>query len=233
MECKWCKGEIKKNVYGCCSYHCYEQWLKFTKEPNTECAICGRKLYIKPSALAKIKFGPTCSQSCRCALASRIMSGSGNHQYGLTGDLNASFKKSETITNYGYILTYVKDHPFPHDKSNQTTRVYQHRLVIEENADNFPSEFFIIIDGKKYLKQEYSVHHINGNKTDNRIENLQVCTKSEHTTLHNLQKEILRDEKTGRIVGIVKREEMGGNLERGNPQPVVKLTDDEGPTTNS
>lgn len=161
------------------------------------------------------------------------MSGSGNHQYGLIGDLNASFKGQEIKTNHGYILSYVKDHPFPHDKSYKTIRVYQHRLVIEENADNFPDNFFVIIDGKKYLKQEYSVHHINGNKTDNRIENLQICTKAEHTTLHNSQKEILRDEKTGRIIGIVKREEMGGSLEKGNPQPVVKLTDDEGPTTNS
>ena len=34
------------------------------------------------------------------------------------------------------------------------------------------------------------VHHINGNKQDNRIENLQLMTKSEHVSLH------LRERKT-------------------------------------
>jgi hypothetical protein len=29
------------------------------------------------------------------------------------------------------------------------------------------------------------VHHINGNRKDNRIENLQLCTTSEHATIHS------------------------------------------------
>lgn len=51
-------------------------------------------------------------------------------------------------------------------------RIKQHRWIIENNI------------GRKLLKHE-DVHHINGIKTDNRLENLQVLTHSEHTTLTN------------------------------------------------
>lgn len=60
-----------------------------------------------------------------------------HHQYGLVGDKNASFKNSELVTNYGYLLEYCPGHPYPHDRSNQTTRVLQHRLVVERNSDRF------------------------------------------------------------------------------------------------
>ena len=42
--------------------------------------------------------------------------------------------------------------------------------------------------GRK-LRTGEVVHHINGNKLDNRPENLQVMTNSEHVRLHGLQRE--------------------------------------------
>ena len=49
-------------------------------------------------------------------------------------------------------------------------------------------EEFEEINGWIVLKSKYDVHHINGIKTDNSIENLQVMTRSEHMKLHKTKK---------------------------------------------
>ena len=64
----------------------------------------------------------------------------------------------------GYICEYKNGY-------NKKGNIKQHRRIMEDYL------------GRK-LKPDEIVHHKNGIKTDNRIENLEVMTRSEHSRLH-------------------------------------------------
>lgn len=67
----------------------------------------------------------------------------------------------------GYIAIYFPDHP----KSNKDGYIMEHDLVME---------CFI----GRWLNKNEVVHHINNIKSDNKIENLKLMTKSEHMSMH-------------------------------------------------
>ena len=87
------------------------------------------------------------------------------------------------MSNYGYWLVQCMGHPFAWKRSEY---VFEHRLVAEKYLLN--EENSVVIDGKRYLSPDYDVHHKNGVRTDNRVENLVVMKKSEHNKLHGIEK---------------------------------------------
>lgn len=97
----------------------------------------------------------------------------------LFGENSNNWKGGKTFHGNGYI--YLRNHNHPN--RTKSGYVFEHRLVMEKKIG-------------RYLTKEEVVHHINGIKDDNRIENL-VLIKSnkEHKTLHNLENNPMKGKK--------------------------------------
>jgi len=60
--------------------------------------------------------------------------------------------------------------------SEEKREVLEHRYIMEKHI------------GRKLLRTEI-IHHINENPLDNRIENLKIVSRGEHTVIHNTNKD--------------------------------------------
>ena len=76
---------------------------------------------------------------------------------------NGGHWKGGKIKNKGYILIHSPEHPAC--QGNKRKYVAEHRLVMENHLG-------------RYLQSSESVHHKNGVKDDNRLENLELWGKS-------------------------------------------------------
>ena len=69
---------------------------------------------------------------------------------------------------HGYVLSYAPDHIH----ANHQGYVFEHRLAMEKHLG-------------RLLTSDEVVHHINGIKHDNRLKNLRIMSKSEHSSEHS------------------------------------------------
>lgn len=82
------------------------------------------------------------------------------------GPKNPTWKGKINRSN-GYIAVRLPNHPY----ASKDGYIMEHRLVMEKVLG-------------RYLSPDEDVHHINENKKDNRPENLEVISRSEHSKLH-------------------------------------------------
>ena len=91
-----------------------------------------------------------------------------NRSLAKRGDRCNFWNGGVSITTKGYRVIRKPSHP----RADSKGYVLEHILIFEKEAGIT-------------VPQGCCVHHINGNKTDNRIENLCMMTHSAHTTMHN------------------------------------------------
>lgn len=175
---------------------------------NCTCPICGKKFHKKPYALKNSK-NHYCSRTCHNEAKKEYCKGKANHQYGLKGRLNASWKSDRKVSKYGYIQIRCLGHPF----KDGDDFVFEHRLVAEKYLLNDGNS--VTIDGKRYLSPMFVVHHINHNRQDNRTENLVVMTKSEHSKMHSHENPMPKDGQTGKFIGRTKNMYVRVQLDEG------------------
>lgn len=128
---------------------------KFSR-PKRNCVVCN-KLFQPERDKRKC-----CTKKCAYEYLSQTQANNmkkGKKRIYYFGE-KSSHWKGGCVNAYGYIVMAIK-------KKNY----FGHRLAMENYL------------GRKLTKNEI-VHHINENKSDNRIENLQVMTRSEHMSLH-------------------------------------------------
>lgn len=130
------------------------------------CQSCGKQLYV---ILSRFRKGHFCSKKCHAkfqigkhASPETILK---RKQWRL--NKSPSWKGGRTKTPEGYILLKMPTHPF----AKPTGYIYEHRFVMEKRLG-------------RYLKNEEHIHHVNGVKNDNRIDNLVILSNTEHKRLH-------------------------------------------------
>lgn len=131
------------------------------------CIICQKAL----PYYTRYRKGRFCSNTCRGQDAAWRKQISDRAKKRL-GSLNSNWRGGRVLgANKRYLMDYAPQHPHPISTAGKTKYILTHRAVMEK------------VLGRSLTSKEI-VHHKNHNPLDNRIENLEVLTRSAHSRLH-------------------------------------------------
>lgn len=238
VKCATCGKEeevtpSRAKSYNCCSGKCSGEFnrKKFSQKIELVCPICKTIFYLKPSHVKRVKNQACCSKKCTYKLRETLYKGKGNHQFGLKGELNSSFKGMEIHRNNNHLKEIIVYKPDRID-AIANGRITKHRLTVCENYHLFDSIFFIKVDDYYILKPNVVVHHIDEDHDNNDINNLIPLTKAQHTSLHNNLKYKSNDYMQS-ITGVFKQGELLETPAEDNQQPSLDSNIFEGSETNN
>ena len=114
------------------------------------------------------------------------------------GRRSTNWKGGRKKTTRGYIELYMPEHC----NANLSGYVLEHVFVMSKHLG-------------RPLKSSEIVHHVNEDKTDNRVENLKVMTRSQHMKKHQKGKQFSQTHRSNisrakkKIVSLIERNEDG------------------------
>ena len=120
------------------------------------CQTCGNQFrFLAAPSILRQGGGKYCSYSC--------------HAKTRTAEKNPNWRGGKIQDGRGRAMVYAPNHPGA--RLCGGSHIYEYRLIAEQKIG-------------RTLADNEIVHHINGDATDNRPENLEVMTQSEHAKLH-------------------------------------------------
>jgi hypothetical protein len=120
----------------------------------------------------------------RCAVAGLPKRYVIGHEPQIQKGPSSPFFKGAKVTTHGYIKVYLPEHP----RADKGGYIPEHHFVMEKHIGRL---LYRSSSGGHNTQNDEIVHHIDGDKKNNKIDNLQLMTHSEHMRLHRQKHTVL------------------------------------------
>lgn len=128
-----------------------------------DCDLCGKEAE-QPLSQYKKAEHHFCSKACADEFKAVMQKGLGN----------TNWRGGKKVNSNGY----VKIH------ESLVKNVFKKFIDIDEDGYVYEHRLKMVKDKGRAIRDGYEIHHLNGDKTDNRIENLVEVTRQEHAEYH-------------------------------------------------